>query len=83
MAADYDNDGHADIAVFRDGTWYWLGSSDNVFAYAVMGQAGDVSLLGKYNVNVNFNLIHITLNASAYQAIFRLSYDKTGQNGKR
>jgi uncharacterized delta-60 repeat protein len=42
VAADYDRDGKADIAVFRDGVWYWLRSSDNVFAYGITGQAGDI-----------------------------------------
>lgn len=42
IAADYDGDGHTDIAVFRDGVYYWLRSSDGVFAYKVCGQAGDI-----------------------------------------
>ena len=42
VAADYDRDGRADIAVFRDGVWYWLRSSDGVFAYGGTGQAGDI-----------------------------------------
>ncbi|HSK72896.1 MAG TPA: FG-GAP-like repeat-containing protein, partial [Pyrinomonadaceae bacterium] len=42
VAADYDGDGRADIAVFRDGVWYWLRSSDSVFAYRISGQTGDI-----------------------------------------
>jgi uncharacterized delta-60 repeat protein len=42
VAADYDNDGKTDIAVFRDGVWYWLQSSDNVFAYRAGAQGSDI-----------------------------------------
>jgi uncharacterized delta-60 repeat protein len=55
VAADYDRDGKADIAVFRDGAWYWLRSSDNVFAYKVCGQAGDIPQApGDYHGNGSF-----------------------------
>jgi uncharacterized delta-60 repeat protein len=45
VASDYDFDGKPDIAVFRDGAWYWLRSSDNVFAYKVCGAAGDIPVV--------------------------------------
>ncbi len=41
-AADYDGDGRADIAVFRNGIWYWMNSSNNNFNALQFGQAGDI-----------------------------------------
>ena len=40
--ADYDGDGKTDVAVFRDGSWYYLKSSDNSFVGLQWGQTGDI-----------------------------------------
>ena len=44
MPADYDCDGKADVAVYRDGTWYILRSSDGVQVAVGWGAAGDIPL---------------------------------------
>ena len=49
VAADYDGDRRADIAVFRNGIWYILNSSNNVFRSLQWGQAGDVAVPGDYD----------------------------------
>lgn len=39
---DFDGDGRADKAVFRNGSWYILASFDNSFRAVNFGQAGDL-----------------------------------------
>ncbi len=46
---DFDGDGKADVSVFRQGSWYWLQSSDNAFRAVQFGQAGDKPVPADYD----------------------------------
>lgn len=53
-AGDYDNDGRADIAMFRDGVWFIIRSSDSTLDFRNYGQAGDIP----YPLDINAD--HVT-----------------------
>jgi hypothetical protein len=41
VAADYDGDEKTDIAVFRNGFWYWLNNSNDQFCAIQFGTTND------------------------------------------
>jgi hypothetical protein len=43
-AADYDGDGKTDIAVFRNGDWYYLKSSNGGFVGQAFGLGTDIPI---------------------------------------
>lgn len=49
VPADYDGDGTNDIAVFREGVWYLLRSSDSVIVTISFGQNGDIPVPADYD----------------------------------
>ncbi len=53
VVKDYDNDGNADIAVWRqnDGLWEIKNSSTNTFRYEYWGSNGDIPVSGNYAKN--------------------------------
>ncbi len=46
---DYDGDGKADIAVFRNGNWYRLNSVNGAFYGELFGADSDRPTPGAYN----------------------------------
>ena len=48
MAADFDGDGMTDVGMFRNGTWYTLGSQAG-FRVTQFGQAGDIPVPADYD----------------------------------
>lgn len=48
---DYDGDGKIDIAIFRNGLWFILKSSDNTIAGGVFGANGDLPVTADYDAD--------------------------------
>ena len=48
VPADYDGDRKTDIAMYRDGVWWWIASSDNTAYAAQFGLAGDIPVPADY-----------------------------------
>jgi len=53
---DYDNDQKADIAVFRNGVWFILNSSNNTLTVKFWGTSGDIPAPGFYTLQGGLNL---------------------------
>jgi hypothetical protein len=49
VSADYDGDEYEDVAVFRDGDWYYLSSNDSGVWYFHFGLAGDKPVIGDFD----------------------------------
>lgn len=51
VAADYDGDQYDDVAVFRDGNWYYLSSNDSGVWNFRFGLAGDRPVIGDFDAD--------------------------------
>lgn len=56
VSMDYDNDQKADIAVFRNGAWFILNSSNNTLTTKFWGTSGDIPVPGFYTLQGGLNL---------------------------
>ena len=56
VQADYDGDAKTDVAIYRDGIWYILRSSDSSVAVASWGLSTDKPVSGDFDGDGRFDL---------------------------
>ncbi len=77
--ADYDGDGKTDVAVFRDGIWYVLRSSDNSLLAFQFGSSGDVPVPADYDGDGNADFAVVRNNANTGEVTWHLLRTANGQ----
>ena len=77
--ADYDGDGKTDLAVFRNGVWYALRSSNNSMLAFQFGTTGDIPVPADYDGDGDADFAVVRNNAQTEELTWYLYLTSNGQ----